>query len=75
MKNTDIQTNVRNKRYTTWFVLTEVICYLGGVSSSVEAVPKALCTNMVAINQDFDLQENQDHQKASCYNQIKAIPG
>ena len=51
-------------------------CYLGGgESSSVEAVPKALCTNMVAINQDFDLQANQDYQKASCYNQIKAIPG
>ena len=40
-------------------------CYLGGgESSAVEAVPKALCTNMVAINQDFDLQANQDYQKA-----------
>jgi hypothetical protein len=41
----------------------------------MEAVPKAFCTDMVAFNQDSDLQANQDHQKASSYNQIKAISG
>jgi len=53
-----------------------MICYVGrGVPIPMGAVSKAFCSNMVEIHQDSRQKANQDHQKASCFNQIKASPG
>lgn len=50
--------------------------YIGrGVPCSMGTVPKALCSNMVEIYQDSHQQANQNYQKTSCFNKIKALPG
>lgn len=36
------------------------------------AVPKTLCPDMVEIHKDSCQEANQDRQKTSCFNEIKA---
>lgn len=41
----------------------------------MEAIPKALCPNMVELHKNSHPQAIQDDQTTSLFNQIKAIPG